>query len=153
MKKTDWYMRRLWLWLSYLLCVAPLEKSMRNTGINRHAAVGNIQTIQQFPWWNIITTLPCFRSRAATFQQVHILYFPWNEVQGQHEAFELSGTGLQETSQEDLMSSRWKTGDATIWNQFYYQLWKAHEDEDQLKDGVEESEVNTSFILILRVKH
>lgn len=35
-------------------------------------------------------------------------------------------------------------GDHTI-----YWLWKAHEDEDQLTDGTRESEVNTSFILIL----
>ena len=40
-------------------------------------------------------------------------------------------------------------GNNTIGDRFYYWLWKAHEDEDQLKDGTREPEVNTSVFLIL----
>lgn len=34
-------------------------------------------------------------------------------------------------------------------DQFHYRLWKAHEDEEHLKDGTRESGMNTTFILIL----
>lgn len=38
-----------------------------------------------------------------------------------------------------------------IWAHFHYCLWKAHEDEDQLKDGSGGAELNTNFILSLQM--
>lgn len=38
-----------------------------------------------------------------------------------------------------------------IWGHFHYCLWKAHEDEDQLKDGSRAAELNTNFIPSLQM--